>query len=101
MIWESMIKPPIAVLVIVFAASAQETQVVMKQYCITCHNSKLKTGGLALDKLDLAHVAPDAETWEKVSLKLRAGMMPPAGAPRPGRATGRRTRPSTTSPTIW
>jgi len=71
--------------VMAFAASAQQPQAVLNQYCITCHNSKLKTGGLALDKLDLQHVDANAETWEKVSRKLRAGMMPPAGAPRPGR----------------
>ncbi len=60
-------------------------QALLNQYCVTCHNTKLKTGGLALDKLDLSHSGVDAETWEKVSRKLRAGMMPPAGAPRPDR----------------
>src|SRR5215831_17061390 len=60
-------------------------QALLNQYCITCHNEKLKTGGLALDKLDLERVGADAETWEKVVRKLRAGMMPPAGAKRPDR----------------
>ena len=82
-----MNKSLVAVFAIATAACAQGPQAVMKQYCITCHNAKLKTGGLALDKLDLNRVAPDAETWEKVSRKLRAGMMPPAGALRPDRAT--------------
>jgi hypothetical protein len=36
-----------------------------------------------LDKLDPEDVARDAGTWEKVVGKLRAGMMPPAGAKRP------------------
>jgi len=71
------------------AASAQQPanapQALLNQYCVTCHNTKLKTGGLELDKLDLHRVAPNAETWEKVARKLRAGMMPPAGAPRPDR----------------
>jgi hypothetical protein len=40
-----------------------------------------------LDKLDLAHPGQEPETWEKVVRKLRAGMMPPAGMPRPNRAT--------------
>jgi hypothetical protein len=66
-------------------APDQPQRVLMNQYCVTCHNQKLKTGGLELDKLDLAHVASDAETWEKVVRKIRAGMMPPAGAARPGR----------------
>jgi mono/diheme cytochrome c family protein len=61
-------------------------QALLDQYCITCHNGRLKTGGLELDKLDLARVGPDAESWEKVARKLRAGMMPPAGARRPDRA---------------
>lgn len=67
------------------AAAAQDPQALLNRYCITCHNAKLKTGGLALDKLDLNHVGPNAETWEKVVRKLHAGMMPPAGAPRPDR----------------
>ncbi len=55
----------------------------MNRYCVTCHNDKLKTGGLVLHPGDLDHVAGTAETWEKVVRKLRAGAMPPAGAPRP------------------
>jgi Protein of unknown function (DUF1592)/Protein of unknown function (DUF1588)/Protein of unknown function (DUF1585)/Protein of unknown function (DUF1587)/Protein of unknown function (DUF1595)/Planctomycete cytochrome C len=55
----------------------------LDRYCVTCHNQKLKTGGLTLDKLDLARIGENAETWEKVVRKLRAGMMPPQGLPRP------------------
>jgi mono/diheme cytochrome c family protein len=55
----------------------------MDQYCITCHNERLKTGGLSLEGLPLDG---NAETWEKVIRKVRAGMMPPAGAKRPERA---------------
>ena len=40
-----------------------------------------------LDKLDPAHVSENAEVWEKVVRKLRAGMMPPSGLPRPNPAT--------------
>jgi hypothetical protein len=65
-------------------AAAQRA--VLNQYCVTCHNQKLKSAGLMLDKLDLAQVGSNAETWEKVVRKLRAGMMPPAGAPRPAAA---------------
>jgi hypothetical protein len=39
-----------------------------------------------LEGLDVANVAPNAETWEHVVRKIRTGMMPPAGAPRPDRA---------------
>ncbi len=60
---------------------------VIQQYCVTCHNQKLKTAGLMLDKLVLSPVGEHAEQWEKVVRKLRAGMMPPAGMPRPNAAT--------------
>ena len=52
-------------------------------YCVTCHNDRLKTANLSLEGLDLAHVAEDAEIWEKVIRKLRAGVMPPPDLPRP------------------
>src|SRR5215469_3508544 len=68
------------------AALTAQDRALLDQYCVTCHNEKLKTGGLALDKLSLEHPADNAETWEKVIRKLRAGMMPPAGARRPDRA---------------
>jgi hypothetical protein len=59
----------------------------IKQYCETCHNTRLKTGGLILDTLDLGKVGHDAEVWEQVVRKLRAGAMPPYGARRPDEAT--------------
>ena len=52
-------------------------------YCATCHNQRLKTGGLALDTLDIDNVGAHAAEWEKVVVKLRAGLMPPAGVRRP------------------
>src|SRR5688572_31101424 len=52
-------------------------------YCVTCHNQRLKTGGLALDRLDVANVGEHAAEWEKVVVKLRAGLMPPSGMRRP------------------
>jgi cytochrome c551/c552 len=60
-------------------------QALVTQYCVTCHNQTAKVGGLALDKLDLARVATDAQVWEKVVRKIRSGMMPPSGARRPER----------------
>jgi hypothetical protein len=57
------------------------------RYCITCHNQKLKTGGLMLDAADLGSVASRPDIWEKVVRKLRAGLMPPAGLPRPDAAS--------------
>jgi hypothetical protein len=64
-------------------------QAVLEKYCITCHNQKLKTAGLALDTLDATRPHVGAETWERVIGKLRARSMPPAGRPRPDPATYR------------
>ena len=52
-------------------------------YCIGCHNSRAKVGGLALDGLDLRAAADDAEIWEKTLRKLRGHLMPPPGSPQP------------------
>ena len=55
-------------------------------YCVTCHNQRLKTGGLTLDTLDLDKIADNAEIGEKILKKLHGGMMPPQGMPRPSGA---------------
>jgi hypothetical protein len=60
---------------------------VLNKYCISCHNAKLRTGGLTLDGLSPEDVDQDSATWEKVVRKLRSGAMPPAGRPRPDAAT--------------
>jgi len=52
-------------------------------YCATCHNQRLKTAGFSFDALDRADIAAHPREWEKVVVKLRAGLMPPAGLPRP------------------
>ena len=57
----------------------------LDRYCVTCHNQRLQTGGLALDTADVSRVGEAPEVWERVVLKLRGGMMPPAGRPRPAR----------------
>src|SRR5438046_6611964 len=69
--------------------NAPSPRAVLDQYCITCHNEKLRTAGLALDKLDVMHPNSNAEIWERVIEKLRAGSMPPPGRPRPDTATYR------------
>ena len=62
-------------------------QAVVDRYCVTCHNGRTRTGGLVLDTLKVTDAASDAQAWEKVVRKVRTGMMPPSGAPRPDRAT--------------
>jgi hypothetical protein len=66
-------------------AFAQPATTIQK-YCVTCHNDRLKTGGLSLAGLDVEHPSVKAETWEKVIRKLRTNAMPPPGAPRPDAA---------------
>jgi mono/diheme cytochrome c family protein len=60
---------------------------VVNQYCVSCHNDKLQSGGVSLARLDFDRVENEAELAEKMIRKLRAGLMPPAGARRPPTAT--------------
>src|SRR5712675_248756 len=76
---------PAAAVAAVPDVSAQRALV--DQYCVPCHNQKLKTANLLLDQLDLTHLGDHADIGEKVVRKLRAGMMPPSGMPRPDPAT--------------
>ena len=60
-------------------------QQLVNRYCLDCHNTSDWAGGLALDTQDVSDVAGDAKLWESVVHKVRAGMMPPGGKPRPSR----------------
>ena len=68
-------------------ASATPARELVSKYCVTCHNERLKTAGLLLDKADADHVSNSAETWEKVVVQLRSRAMPPASMPRPDNGT--------------
>ena len=59
----------------------------LKTYCVTCHNerSKANFGNLALDGVNVNNVAEHPEIFEKVVLKIKTGVMPPSGVPRPPR----------------
>jgi hypothetical protein len=65
------------------AASSQRA--FLNQYCGNCHNDDDRTGNLSFDQADIDHPGKDPELWEKVTRKLRAGLMPPSGQPRPDR----------------
>ncbi|HWN86464.1 MAG TPA: DUF1592 domain-containing protein [Vicinamibacterales bacterium] len=69
------------------ALAPQSEPALVKQYCVTCHNARTQTGGLSLEGLDPGAAASHSDVWEKVAMKLRAGMMPPVGMPRPDEAT--------------
>jgi mono/diheme cytochrome c family protein len=65
------------------SSPASAPQALVTKYCIGCHNERLRTGGLALDRLDSSNPGEHAQVWEAVVEKLRAGSMPPPGRPRP------------------
>ena len=67
--------------------SPAQTRATIRRYCLTCHNARLQTAGLALDALDADRVGDRPDVWERVVEKLRTGAMPPAGRPRPDRVT--------------
>jgi mono/diheme cytochrome c family protein len=63
--------------------SASPQRALINQYCVGCHNNKLRTGGVALDTVSVENVSQNPEIWEKVLRKVRARYMPPVGVPRP------------------
>src|SRR5688572_5877432 len=71
--------------------AAADPRQTLTTYCVTCHNARTLAGGLGLDAVDLGNPAAHADTLEKVVRKLRTGMMPPAGAPRPDAAVRQAT----------
>lgn len=59
----------------------------VRRVCGVCHNAQLPggpMGNLVLTDFDVATSPQKPETAEKMITKLRAGMMPPPGIPRPG-----------------
>lgn len=68
-------------------SSTADHKAVLQRYCVTCHNERLRTAGVALDQLDVAHPEARPDVWEKVIQKLRSRTMPPVERPRPDEAT--------------
>ena len=67
--------------------TAELLQETLSQFCVSCHNDRLRTADLSLERLDMAAVGNHAELWEPVVAKLRTRAMPPVGRPRPGDET--------------
>jgi mono/diheme cytochrome c family protein len=61
----------------------------LDRHCGTCHNERLKTGGLSLAQADLSRPGAQPELWEKVARKLHTGVMPPPAMPQPSEADRR------------
>jgi hypothetical protein len=68
-----------------------ETVAMLNRYCVTCHNTRLKTAGLAIEPSQLDHLDTSAGIWENVLTKMRSSAMPPPGAPRPDGTVYKRT----------
>ncbi len=68
-------------------AAGDPHKAMLDRYCVGCHSTQLKTGGLALDRVNLQAVWNDAATWEKALRKLRGHLMPPPGLPQPPQQT--------------
>jgi cytochrome c551/c552 len=65
---------------------AAQYRAVLDQYCVSCHNDRVKTGGLSLQTVDLAQAPANADVLERVIRKVHGGMMPPLGLPHPDKA---------------
>jgi hypothetical protein len=59
---------------------------VLERYCVDCHDSETKKGGIDLDSILRDDIAKHAETWENVAKQLNARHMPPIGKKRPDEA---------------
>jgi hypothetical protein len=64
-------------------ANAAQERALLDYYCVRCHSGLNAEGDMHLDKMDTAHFDKDSAKWEQVVRKMRAGMMPPSGNPRP------------------
>src|SRR5207237_6022418 len=67
----------------VAAVTPASSRRVIDRYCVACHNERLKTADLRLDRIDVDDPGADAEMWEKVVRKVRTGTMPPSNMPQP------------------
>ncbi len=101
--WVVMMRLPIAVGIVLAALAAGFTVVrggmfpswwlaggaqreVLDRYCVACHNDAELAGDVSFESLDRQQLAGHPETWEAAVRKLRTGLMPPLGEPRPERA---------------
>jgi cytochrome c551/c552 len=85
--FSNQMRARIAILAVIASAlAAAQSRTFTEQYCVVCHNNKLKTAGFSLEGLDPAEAGSRAAGGETVVKKLRAGEMPPPGAPHPSKA---------------
>jgi hypothetical protein len=68
-------------------SASVSSQALVQKYCVGCHNDRAKTGNVSFEGTNPLEPGPHAELWERALVKLRGGMMPPQGMPRPDEAT--------------
>ena len=101
-IWMSSGLAILAAVPVSVRADAPKTAAVIQQYCVACHNAKLKTAGLSLSQVDVSKPGEQTQVDVELALYPRVdlGHVVPAveGAaartasrwtPRPARSTGR------------
>ena len=63
--------------------AVDSNQAQLRQFCVPCHNNRLRTAGVTFEGLDLRDIGGNAPLLEKVLRKVKTGQMPPPGLPRP------------------
>ena len=63
--------------------SIDAAQALVNETCYACHNDAALVGNMSLETFEVAKAEDNAALAEKMIRKLRVGMMPPAGVPRP------------------
>jgi hypothetical protein len=68
------------------SAPAESLRTTLDQYCVACHNRRLRAADLALDEVDVTRIGESGDIWERIVRKLQTRAMPPPGARRPDEA---------------
>ena len=68
-----------------FRAAGAKNEI-LDGYCVGCHNDAELAGGVSFESVGTERLPGDTDVWEAVVRKLRTGLMPPLGEPRPERA---------------
>jgi hypothetical protein len=69
------------------ATAAAPDQALVQKYCVSCHNNRAKTGNVSFEGIDVTQAGEHSDIFERALVKLRGGMMPPQGMPRPDEPT--------------
>ncbi len=72
-----------ALMTVQAGAASGEVDGMLDEYCTKCHNFEDYSGGIDLEGYDSGNIHTIPDVAEKVIKRLRAGMMPPVGEPRP------------------